>query len=87
MTSQQHFIEGKSAPGLVETSDGLGTKIGKGFKDVDNIIKNGGQRGNIKYTDDGKGWLTAEVTEGPMAGRKAIWQKGTIEYLVEGKDG
>jgi hypothetical protein len=80
---QQHFIDGKKVPGPVEAPAGAATEIGKGFEDIDNVMKNGGVRGNFKFSDDGNGSYSVKVTGGPLAGRTAIWQKGDAQFHMD----
>jgi len=84
---QQHFIEGTRAPGVVEAPPGPATEIGKGFKNIDEVMKNGGTRGFFKFNDDGNGWYSVEVTGGPLQGRTGIWEKGSKVFQFDGIEG
>jgi hypothetical protein len=84
---QQHFIEGIKGSGVVEATPGPATEVGKGFKNIDEVLKNGGTRGFFRYNDDGNGWYSVEVTDGPLQGRTGIWKSGSKEYQFDGLPG
>jgi hypothetical protein len=84
--TQQEFITGMKAK-PVEVQSGIATQIKNDLKQVDEIIAKGGQRGNIRYTDDGHGMITIEVTDGSLAGRTGIYVKGADEFSFDGING
>jgi hypothetical protein len=84
---QQHFIEGKKGPVLPEAPTGPAAQIGEGFKNIDNVLKNGGKSGYLEFADDGNGWYSVKVTEGPWAGRTGIWEKGAAKFHLDGGNG
>jgi len=80
---QQHFIEGKGAPGAIDAPPGPMTELGKALKNIDQVMKQGGVKGNFKFTDDGKGIITVEVTDGPLKGRTGLWEKGSPQFSFD----
>jgi hypothetical protein len=81
---QQHFIDGKKIPGPVEAPEGPAAEVGKGFRDIDQVLKDGGTRGYFKFQNDGKGWYSVEVTDGPLKGRTGIWERGSTKFQFDG---
>ncbi|MBU6454933.1 MAG: hypothetical protein KGS72_24400 [Cyanobacteria bacterium REEB67] len=84
---QQHFIDGKKPPAPVEAPEGPAAEVGKGFRDIDQVLKNGGTKGYFKFQDDGKGCNSVKVTDGPLKGRTGIWEKGSTKFQFDGVDG
>jgi hypothetical protein len=72
---------------VVEAPPGPATEIGKGFKNIDEVMRNGGTRGFFKFHDDGNGWYSVEVTGGPLQGRTGIWEKGSKVFQFDGIEG
>lgn len=84
--SQHEFVHGKRVSAVRPPDDGIATKISNELPSVDKIIKEGGEKGGLKFVDEGKGMISIEVTDGPQAGLTGLYDKNEGKLLLEGKE-
>jgi hypothetical protein len=83
----QHFIEGKLYLIPPCASEGLASAVAKGFHRIKQIMQAGGTCGHLRFFDEGNGWYSVTVIDGPLAGRTGLYQEGAPSCYFDAKSG
>jgi hypothetical protein len=83
----QHFIEGKLQLIPPCADEGVASAVARGFRSIRQILSKGGKYGHLKFADEGNGWYSVYVTDGPLQGRTGLYQDGAASCYFDGRNG
>ena len=62
--------------------------VGRAVRDPETReFETGRKASKSSIQDDGKGWYSVKVTDGPLKGRTGTWEKGSTKFQFDGVDG